>query len=27
LDGRNIWSKYGLRKLGFVYTGIGVKGT
>jgi UDPglucose 6-dehydrogenase len=27
LDGRNIWSRYGLRKQGFVYAGIGVKGT
>jgi UDPglucose 6-dehydrogenase len=26
LDGRNIWSTYGLRKLGFTYTGIGVRG-
>jgi hypothetical protein len=25
LDGRNIWSRYGLRKQGFVYMGIGVK--
>ena len=24
LDGRNIWSRYGLRKQGFSYTGIGV---
>ncbi|HET8933617.1 MAG TPA: UDP-glucose/GDP-mannose dehydrogenase family protein [Polyangiales bacterium] len=27
LDGRNIWSKYGLRKQGFIYTGIGVQGS
>jgi UDPglucose 6-dehydrogenase len=27
LDGRNIWSKYGLRKQGFTYTGIGVQGS
>jgi UDPglucose 6-dehydrogenase len=27
LDGRNIWSSYGLRKQGFVYTGIGVQGS
>jgi UDPglucose 6-dehydrogenase len=26
LDGRNIWSSYGLRKLGFLYEGIGVRG-
>jgi UDPglucose 6-dehydrogenase len=26
LDGRNIWSTYGLRKLGFTYMGIGVRG-
>lgn len=26
LDGRNIWSTYGLRKLGFSYMGIGVQG-
>jgi UDPglucose 6-dehydrogenase len=25
LDGRNIWSTYGLRKQGFAYAGIGVK--
>jgi UDPglucose 6-dehydrogenase len=25
LDGRNIWSSYGLSKQGFSYTGIGVK--
>lgn len=24
LDGRNIWSSYGLRKLGFLYEGVGV---
>jgi len=27
LDGRNIWSGYGLRKQGFVYDGIGVRGS
>ncbi|HEX7477864.1 MAG TPA: UDP-glucose/GDP-mannose dehydrogenase family protein [Polyangiales bacterium] len=27
LDGRNIWSSYGLRKLGFDYAGIGVQGS
>lgn len=27
VDGRNIWSGYGLRKQGFVYEGIGVKGS
>jgi UDPglucose 6-dehydrogenase len=27
LDGRNIWSTYGLRKQGFTYTGIGVQGS
>jgi len=27
LDGRNIWSTYGLRKQGFTYLGIGVKGS
>lgn len=27
LDGRNIWSGYGLRKLGFQYEGIGVQGS
>jgi UDPglucose 6-dehydrogenase len=26
LDGRNIWSTYGLRKQGFTYMGIGVQG-
>jgi UDPglucose 6-dehydrogenase len=26
LDGRNIWSSYGLRRLGFAYMGIGVQG-
>ena len=26
LDGRNIWSSYGLRKQGFLYEGIGVHG-
>jgi UDPglucose 6-dehydrogenase len=26
LDGRNIWSSYGLRRLGFSYMGIGVQG-
>jgi UDPglucose 6-dehydrogenase len=26
LDGRNIWSTYGLRQQGFTYMGIGVKG-
>lgn len=26
-DGRNIWSSYGLRKLGFTYEGIGVQGS
>jgi len=26
LDGRNIWSTYGLREQGFSYTGIGVRG-
>ena len=27
LDGRNIWSSYGLRKQGFTYEGIGVQGS
>jgi UDPglucose 6-dehydrogenase len=27
LDGRNIWSGYGLRKAGFIYEGIGVRGS
>jgi UDPglucose 6-dehydrogenase len=27
IDGRNIWSSYGLRALGFSYEGIGVRGT
>jgi UDPglucose 6-dehydrogenase len=27
LDGRNIWSTYGLRKQGFTYVGIGVQGS
>jgi UDPglucose 6-dehydrogenase len=27
LDGRNIWSTYGLRKQGFTYAGIGVRGS
>jgi UDPglucose 6-dehydrogenase len=27
LDGRNIWSTYGLRRRGFVYDGIGVQGS
>jgi UDPglucose 6-dehydrogenase len=27
LDGRNIWSSYGLRKQGFTYIGIGVQGS
>jgi UDPglucose 6-dehydrogenase len=27
LDGRNIWSSYGLRKQGFTYVGIGVQST
>jgi len=27
LDGRNIWSGYGLRKQGFVYDGIGARGS
>ena len=27
LDGRNIWSSYGIRKLGFEYEGIGVHGS
>ena len=27
IDGRNIWSSYGLRALGFTYDGIGVKGS
>jgi GDP-mannose 4,6-dehydratase len=27
LDGRNIWSGYGLRKQGFLYDGIGVHGS
>jgi UDPglucose 6-dehydrogenase len=27
VDGRNIWSSYGLRKLGFTYVGIGVRGS
>jgi UDPglucose 6-dehydrogenase len=26
IDGRNIWSRYGLRKQGFNYVGIGVRG-
>jgi len=26
-DGRNIWSRYGLRELGFTYEGIGVQGS
>jgi UDPglucose 6-dehydrogenase len=26
IDGRNIWSRYGLRKQGFTYVGIGVRG-
>jgi hypothetical protein len=26
IDGRNIWSTYGLRKQGFAYSGIGVQG-
>jgi UDPglucose 6-dehydrogenase len=27
LDGRNIWSSYGLRRQGFAYSGIGVQGS
>ncbi|MBW2522846.1 MAG: UDP-glucose/GDP-mannose dehydrogenase family protein [Deltaproteobacteria bacterium] len=27
LDGRNIWSGYGLRSMGFTYDGIGVRGS
>jgi UDPglucose 6-dehydrogenase len=27
LDGRNIWSSYGLRRQGFAYQGIGVQGS
>lgn len=27
LDGRNIWSEYGLRGFGFTYEGVGVRGT
>jgi UDPglucose 6-dehydrogenase len=27
LDGRNIWSGYGLRAQGFTYDGIGVRGS
>lgn len=27
VDGRNIWSTYGLRNLGFLYEGIGVRGS
>jgi UDPglucose 6-dehydrogenase len=27
IDGRNIWSSYGLRQQGWVYDGIGVRGT
>ena len=27
LDGRNIWSTYGLREQGFSYDGIGVRGS
>ena len=27
LDARNIWSTYGLTKLGFIYMGIGVHGS
>lgn len=27
LDGRNIWSEYGVREMGFTYDGIGVKGS
>lgn len=27
LDGRNIWSSYGLRTMGFTYEGIGVRGS
>ena len=27
LDGRNIWSGYGLRAMGFDYQGIGVQGS
>ena len=27
LDGRNIWSSYGLREMGFTYEGIGVRGS
>ena len=27
IDGRNIWASYGLRTQGFLYEGIGVRGT
>jgi UDPglucose 6-dehydrogenase len=27
VDGRNIWSEYGVRELGFTYDGIGVRGS
>jgi UDPglucose 6-dehydrogenase len=27
IDGRNVWSQYGLYEQGFIYEGIGVKGT
>jgi UDPglucose 6-dehydrogenase len=27
LDGRNIWSEYGIRAMGFTYEGIGARGT
>jgi len=27
IDGRNIWSGYGLREQGFTYDGIGVRGS
>ena len=27
LDGRNIWSGYGTRKMGFTYEGVGVQGS
>jgi UDPglucose 6-dehydrogenase len=27
VDGRNVWAKYGLRKQGFTYLGVGVQGS
>jgi hypothetical protein len=27
MDGRNIWSSYGLRAQGFEYEGLGVRGS